>query len=52
MAKVGQDFHDFFVMDLLHKFEISIWKLVLMCLIRMLHVMPGGEECVALLNKR
>jgi hypothetical protein len=52
MAKVGQDFHDFFVMDLLHKFEISIWKLVLMCLIRMLHAMPGGEECVALLNKR
>jgi hypothetical protein len=52
MAKVGQDFHNFFIVDLLHEFEIGIWKSVLMHLIRMLHAMPGGEERVALLNKR
>jgi hypothetical protein len=52
LAEVGQDFHNFFIVDLLHKFEISIWKLVLMHLIRMLHAMPGGEECVALMDKQ
>ena len=47
-----QDYHHFFVVDLLHKFEISIWKSVLMHLIRMLYAIPGGKDCIAILDAR
>ncbi|KAH9012682.1 hypothetical protein EDB84DRAFT_1278570, partial [Lactarius hengduanensis] len=44
LAGIGQDYHDFFVVDLLHEFEIGIWKSVLTHLIRMLYAIPGGED--------
>lgn len=53
LTNVGQDYHDLFVVDLLHEFEIGVWKSVLTHLIRMLYAIPGDErDCVALLNAR
>jgi hypothetical protein len=52
MKLVGQDYHQLFVVDLLHKFEIGIWKLVFTHLIRILHASPGGESLVTELNRR
>ena len=52
LAEVGQDFHDFFVVDLLHEFELGVWKSVLTHLIQMLHATPDGQERIALLNER
>jgi hypothetical protein len=49
---VGQDYHDFFAVDLLHEFEIGIWKSVLTHLIRMLHAMVGGQDLIATLDER
>jgi hypothetical protein len=46
MMLVGQDYHQLFVMDLLHEFEIGIWKSVFTHLIRILYASPGGESLV------
>jgi hypothetical protein len=40
------------VVDLLHEFEIGVWKSVLTHLIRMLYATPGGGGLVATLDKR
>jgi hypothetical protein len=53
LTSVGQDYHDIFVVDLLHEFEIGVWKSVLTHLIRMLYAIPGeGIGCVGLLDTR
>jgi hypothetical protein len=52
MSMVGQDYHHLFVVDLLHEFEIGIWKSVLTHLIRILHASPGGDGRVTDLNTR
>jgi len=49
---VGQDYHELFVVDLLHEFKIRIWKSVLTHLIRMLYAIPGGKDRVAILDAR
>lgn len=40
------------MVDLLHEFEIGVWKSVLTHLIRMLHAMVGGPSLVASLDER
>ncbi|KAF8263216.1 hypothetical protein EI94DRAFT_1807601 [Lactarius quietus] len=51
LTSVGQNYHDIFVVDLLHEFEIGIWKLVLTHLIRMLYAIPGkGVGCIGILD--
>ena len=52
LREVGQDYHKLFVVDLLHEFEIGIWKSVLTHLIRMLYAIPGGKDRVAILDAR
>ena len=49
---LGQDYHEMFVVDLLHEIEISVWKSVLTHLIRMLYASPGGASRVADLDAR
>jgi hypothetical protein len=49
---VGQDYHKIFVVDLLHEFEIGVWKSVLTHLLRMLYASPNGESVVADLDAR
>ncbi|KAH9039665.1 hypothetical protein EDB85DRAFT_2141171 [Lactarius pseudohatsudake] len=51
LSKVGQDYHNLFVVDLLHEFEIGVWKSVLTHLIRMLYAIPGvGRDRIAILD--
>lgn len=38
--------------DLLHEFELGVWKSVLLHLIRMLHTLPNHTEAIQLLNQR
>lgn len=53
LTSVGQDYHDLFVVDLLHEFELGVWKSVINHLIRMLYAIPGkGTELVGLLDDR
>jgi hypothetical protein len=52
MKLVGQDYHQLFIVDLLHEFEIGIWKSVFTHLIRILHASPGGGSLVTELNRR
>ncbi|KAH9161682.1 hypothetical protein EDB89DRAFT_2029564 [Lactarius sanguifluus] len=52
LSMVGQDYHGLFVVDLLHEFEIGIWKSVLTHLIRMLYAIPRGHDRVAILDAR
>ena len=47
-----QDYHNLFVVDLLHEFEIGIWKSVLTHLTQMLYASPGGNDRVAELDAR
>jgi hypothetical protein len=49
---VGQDYHHLFVVDLLHEFEIGIWKSVLTHLIRILHASPDSDNHIAELDRR
>ena len=49
---MGQDYHELFVVDLLHKFEIRVWKSVLTHLIQMLYAILGGKDHVAILDAR
>jgi hypothetical protein len=53
LVSVGQDYHNLFVVDLLHKIELGVWKLIINHLFRMLYVIPGkGTELVGILNDR
>ncbi|KAF7426603.1 hypothetical protein PC9H_008972 [Pleurotus ostreatus] len=46
----GLNFYALFVPDLLHEFELGVWKAVFIHLIRILHVL--GPDSVAALNER
>ena len=48
----GQDHHNLFVVDILHEFELSVWKSVLTHLIRMLHAIPDGLSLIGNLDNR
>jgi hypothetical protein len=52
LCVVNQNYHSIFVVDLLHEFEIGIWKSVFTHLIRMLYASPKGKEHVAELDSR
>jgi len=41
-----------FVVNLLHKIELGVWKLVLMHLIQMLYARPNGQSLVANMDAR
>lgn len=40
-SESGLDFFSLFVVDLMHEFELGVWKAVLTHLIRILHTHPG-----------
>ena len=46
----GVDFHALFVVDLLHEFELGVWKATFTHLIRILYA--HGGDSVTLLNER
>lgn len=46
----GLNFYALFVPDLLHEFELGVWKAVFIHLVRILHAM--GPDSVAALNER
>lgn len=52
MRLVGQDYHELFIVDLLHEVEIGIWKSLFTHLVRILHASPGGEHLIAELDRR
>jgi hypothetical protein len=53
LVSVGQDYHNLFVVDLLHEIELGVWKLIINHLIRMLYAIPGkGTELVGILDDR
>jgi len=53
LSSAGQDYHEIFVVDLLHEFEIGVWKSVLTHLIRMLYATSNQEGLnVATLDDR
>jgi hypothetical protein len=50
LAKYGFDFHSMFVVDLLHEFELGVWKATFTHLLRVLYA-QGGDG-IQILNKR
>ena len=53
LTSIGQDYHDLFVVDLLHEIELGVWKSILTHLIRMIYAIPGDRtECVGILDDR
>jgi len=50
LAKYGLDFHSMFVVDLLHEFELGVWKATFTHLLRILYA-QGGDG-IQILNKR
>ena len=46
----GVNFYSMLVVDLLHEFELSVWKAILTHLIRILYA--KGEDAVGLMNSR
>jgi len=50
LAKYRFDFHSMFVVDLLHEFELGVWKATFTHLLRVLYA-QGGDG-IQILNKR
>lgn len=50
LSKYGFDFHSMFIVDLLHEFELGVWKAVFTHLLRLLYAQ--GADGIQLLNKR
>ena len=50
LSRYGLDFHSMFVVDLLHEFELGVWKATFMHLLRILYA-QGGDG-IQTLNKR
>ena len=50
LSKYGFDFHSMFVVDLLHEFELGVWKATFTHLLRILYA-QGGDG-IQTLNKR
>ena len=50
LLKYGFDFHSIFVVDMLHEFELGVWKAIFTHLLRLLYA-QGGDG-IQELNKR
>jgi hypothetical protein len=50
LSKFGFNFYSVFVVDLLHEFELGVWKAVFTHLMRLLYAVGG--DCIQMLNKR
>jgi hypothetical protein len=50
LSQFGLDYHNMFVVDLLHEFELGVWKNIFTHLMRILHAIGGNT--VQDLNKR
>ena len=50
LSKYGFDFHSMFVVDLLHEFELGVWKAIFTHLLRLLYAQGGNG--IQELNKR
>jgi hypothetical protein len=50
MRRFGFNFYSLFVPDLLHEFELGVWKAVFTHLLRILYAY--GEESIQRLNQR
>jgi len=50
LEKYGLNFHSLFVVDLLHEFELGVWKATFTHLLRILYA-QGGDG-IQMLNKR
>ena len=50
LSQFGLDFFSLFVVDLMHEFELGVWKAVFMHLVRILHTQ--GAEIIALFDQR
>lgn len=52
LSEHGFDFYSMLVVDLLHEFELGVWKAVLTHLIRILYAQKGNIGSVQVFNKR
>lgn len=54
MDRLGLDFDPskMLVVDLMHEFELGVWKMLFTHLIRLLYASPDGAARVELLNER
>ena len=50
LSKYGFNFHSIFVVDMLHEFELGVWKAIFTHLLRLLYA-QGGDG-IQELNKR
>ena len=50
LSKYGFDFHTMFVVDLLHEFELGVWKALFTHLLRLLYAQGGNG--IQKLNER
>jgi len=50
LSKYGFDFHSMFVVDMLHEFELGVWKAIFTHLLRLLYAQGGNG--ILELNKR
>jgi hypothetical protein len=50
LSKFGFNFYSMFVIDLLHEFELGVWKAVFTHLMRILYA--AGGDCIQKLNER
>ena len=50
LSKFGLDFFSLFVVDLMHEFELGVWKAVFMHLVRILHTQ--GAETITEFDRR
>ena len=50
LSKFGFDFHSMFVVDMLHEFELGVWKAIFTHLLRLLYAQGGNG--ILKLNER
>ena len=50
LSKFGLDFFSLFVVDLMHEFELGVWKAVFIHLVRILHTQDA--EVIAEFDRR
>ncbi|CAK5267103.1 unnamed protein product [Mycena citricolor] len=54
LESLGDDFelHRMLVVDLMHEFELGVWKNVFIHLLRLLEAQPGGQSLIGTLDSR
>jgi hypothetical protein len=52
LGPYGFDLHHMFVVDLMHEFELGIWKSTFVHIIRVLHAAVPGDKAIVELNRR